>query len=631
MIIPARKYTPAPGAAFRFTPGEIRVFKRREKLSTADWAARYRVVVGGAKPGPWRNELNPCARGIMDALDAPHVREVYVCAAPQSVKTQSIINYLLRRVDQDPLPATYVMPDEKTAKKVMRRRLIPTIRATLRLAELLSLRADDTTHLGVLFVNGMELIGAWASSPAALSSDAVGLMILDEMNKFPPPTGAEPDPFALAEQRTNSFPDTYKIYGASTPTDEAGLITRAIATRADELRYYEAKCPVCGEYQRMLWANISWGNTRDPREVLRKGLARYHCQACGMAWDDHRRNVAVLNGRWASENPLPRPRVVAFHLPSWYCQPMSRAVGAFLHGQDDPGQLIVWVTQHCAEPWRETIVKKSESIILKRVSGYPALIVPPEVVALTAGIDMQKHGFWFVVRGWTEVLTSYLVQYGFVGNWEDLETLLWQTTYRIHDTNDTMGIWRAGLDTGGGQSPDGDWSRTEEAYQWLKRQPPGKVFGTKGATHVRSQLAAKRIKESRLETFPSSNKPIPGGLTLRFLDTGLYKELLHWRLELEPGKPQAFYVHDDIGADYIKQLLSEERARDRRGKAYWKQVHAQNHILDCEIIAASLADREWIPSLQMLAGALLKQRLEQKNNPTAPPRGARRVISQGVE
>jgi len=620
-----------------FTEGERRVFRIPERISTAEWAERHRMVVDGGRKSPWRNDLSPCAVGIMDALDEPFIREVYVQAAPQTVKTQAIFNYLMRRIDQSPTSAMVVMPDEHLQRRFFKRRLIPSIQATPRTAELLSPTLGDITRRSVAFINGMDIIGAWAGSAAVLASDAMELVILDEMNKYPEPVGDEPNAFDMAKQRTNSFPFTYKIYGGSTPTGERGLISDIIKKRADEIRHYYVRCPICGEEQPMIWANISWGDTRDPRKVMREKLARYNCRACGMQWDDDLRNRAVLatmNNGWRADEPIERPRVVAFRLPSWYVLSMSESVAAFLEGQDDPEKLKTWVTQHCAEEWKENAIKKTENAVLQRQSIYPALIVPPDVVALTAGIDVQKRGFWFVVRGWAEDLTSWLIQYGYLMSWSDVETLIYKTEYQIHNSQHTMRIWRAGIDTGGGETDDSDWSRTEEIYQWLRKQPAGsaqRVFGTKGATHIRS-LAAKRIKLSRIDTLPGSQKPIPGGLELRLLDTSQYKGLIHFRLgrkeQGDDGKPetQRYYVHRDIGIDYVRQLLAEEY-RMVKGKKYeWKQTYYQNHLLDCEVIAAACADSEWLPSIQMLAAYFRNQQ-----NPTATAgKTGRRILNPGV-
>jgi phage terminase large subunit GpA-like protein len=220
-----------------------------------------------------------------------------------------------------------------------------------------------------------------------------------------------------------------------------------------------------------------------------------------------------------------------------------------------------------------------------------------------------------VGRAWAEDLTSWLIQYGFLTDWAGVEALLFHTAYRVQDSERTMEIWRAAIDTGGGQTEDGEWTRTEEIYEWLRSNGRGRVFGTKGAS--RSQL--QRVRVTVIDKLPRSNLVIPGGLELRLLDSAAFKELLHFRLERgaaildEAGKKigekpesQRFYLHADTGVDYASQILAEELCRDRRGKKYWKRVRKANHLLDAECLAAACADSQWLPSLKMLAAWMKK-------------------------
>jgi phage terminase large subunit GpA-like protein len=619
---------PPPPDTFYFTPGERRVFKRKEKLTVSQWAARHRIITNGPITGPWRNEVTPYCVEPMDTLNLPWVRNVFLQWAPQIGKTQVAFNFLCYVVDQAPGPCMYVMPDEKVTKRISRRRIIPMFRGSPRIRELMSLRADDTTALSVQFINGTDLMMAWATSAAELASESVRYLIMDEVDKFPEFTGREADPLSLAEIRTNAYPHTKKILLLSTPTVEGNYITKAMDEDADEIRDYHARCPVCAEDQIMQFDNISWGKSRDPREVFRGRLARYYCAKCGMAWDDYLRDRAVAAGRWIARDPVERPSAVGFHLPSWYSPfiSLSAVAAAFLRGLDDPKKLMVFITQHKAEAWKETIIPKKESGVLEHKTDLPAGIVPADAVALTAGIDVQKAGFWFVVRAWAEDLTSWLIQYGYMTTWADIEALVFNTRYPVKDSAETMGIWRAAIDTGGGESESGEWTRTEEIYQWVRSRQPGRVFGTKGATHIRS-LALKRIKVTRIDTLPRSNKPIPGGLELRLLDTSQYKGLIHWRMERTEGESQRFFLHADTGVDYAHQLLAEELARDRRGRMYWKQKHKNNHLLDCECLAAACADSEWLPSLKMLAKHLKERTAEaRQEKPAADPINDRKQV-----
>ena len=630
-------HTPAPrtpglpppdSETFVFTPGERRVFRRRENLSTAQWAAKYRVVTSGNMPGRWRNDAVPYAIEPMDTLDLPHIRRVILMWAPQTAKTQVAFNFLGRRIDQEPGSCMYVGPDEKVTKRIVRKRVIPMFRRTPRLAELLGEGISETTTLSIQFVNGADLIVAWATSAAEISSESIEVLIRDELDKWPAYAGREADPIALTDVRTNAYPYTKKILDLSTPADESKYIGKEVENEADELRRYWAACPVCGEPQIMHFGQFDWPkNVKEPRKIVRERLANYQCEACGMAWDDHMRDMAVRRGFWRADNPIERPQVVAFHLPSWYSPSvsLSSVVAAYLRGLEDPGKLMVFVTQHKAEVWKDNAIPKEESKVLEHKTDIPPLIIPQEAVALTAGLDVQKMGFWFIVRAWAEDLTSWLIQYGFLSDWAGVEALLFQTAYRIQDSQNTMEIWRAAMDTGGGQTEDNVWTRTEEIYQWLRENGRGRVFGTKGAS--RPQL--QRVRPTIIDKLPRSNLIIPGGLEIRLIDTSAFKELIHFRLDrgmepiLDPQgqkigervQTQRFYLHAETGKDYAAQLLSEELRKDRRGKRYWKRVKTANHYLDCECLAAACADSSWLPSIRMMAAHLRRQKEQGSERP----------------
>jgi phage terminase large subunit GpA-like protein len=482
----------------------------------------------------------------MDTWDDPWIREIYLCFAPQTGKTQVAYNCVAASVARDWGPIFYVMPDEKVTKRMARRRIRPMFRLSPSLAELLSARVDDTTTLHIQFINGVDLMMAWATSAAELSSESAPVIVLDELDKFPPFAGREAAPVSLARIRANAYPLTYKLLGLSTPATEDKYIGTALEQECDEVRRYQAVCPVCGTAQVMEFERIVWPSAcRDPREIVRRRLAAYECVRCSMSWDDRLRDHAVKAGLalpghgWTASTPpgepakavapVERPRVVGFHLPSWYSPfvSLSAVAAAFLKGKDDPGKQMVFVTQHKAETFRAVVAPKEESKVLeRRVPDLPPGVVPPAAVAVTCGIDVQKYTFWFVVRAWAEDHTSWLIQYGELATWEDVEALVFRTRYPVAGTDETMGIWRAALDTGGGKTDD-DWTRTEEIYEWLRANGRGIAYGTKGAS--RQQL--KRVRLSVMDTFPHSRKPIPGGLELYLIDSDAFKGIIHWRLE----------------------------------------------------------------------------------------------------
>lgn len=616
--------TPLPlPYSFHFTPAESRVFRPRERLTVSQWAERHRIVTNGPMKGRWLNSTTPYLVEPMNCWNIPSIREIILCFAPQTGKTQVAFNCLDFSIDQDPGPAMYVMPDEKVTKRIAKRRIIPMFRSSPRLAELLSPRADNTTTLAINFKNGMDLMMAWATSAAELASEDVRYLILDETDKFPDFSGKEADPISLAKIRTNTYPFTKKILYISTPANDPSNIANLLIYEADEVRCYSVPCPHCGYFQVMDFEHITWPkNVYEPREITRKKLAHYSCDKCGMFWNDYMRNQAVKRGCWIpgilndkfewlpADRPIVRPQSIGFYFPSWYSPfvSFSEIVAAHIQGQEDPAKKMVFVTQHEAKPYKETVESKTESQLLTHKTALSSSVVPAIALALTAGIDTHKNGFKFTVFAWEEdenglSFTIHKIHHGVLATLKDVEMLIFETRYQIENSQSTMGIWRAAIDTGGG-GLDEESTMTEEVYQWLRGVRPGVIFGVKGASHRQMN----RVKLSTIDKFPHSNRPIPGGLELRILDVDQFKYLLHWRLSRKDEESQHIYLDADTGIDFAQEFLAEELIRDRRGHKKWKRIRSANHYLDASVYALACGDSEWMPSLKMLSTRIKQMR-----------------------
>jgi phage terminase large subunit GpA-like protein len=219
---------------------------------------------------------------------------------------------------------------------------------------------------------------------------------------------------------------------------------------------------------------------------------------------------------------------------------------------------------------------------------------------------MQKHGFFFTVHAWAENLDSWLIDYGYLATWADLERLIWQALYPVQGSSDAqvLPIWRAALDTGGGKTDNVDLTRTEEAYNWLRLQMPGRVHGVKGMSHSQT----RRIKPTVIDKLPHSSRPIAGGLEIRLVDSSQFKRLFHQRLDREPAEiGQHIFLHAATGADFAQQILAEELRRKGNHQEYWYQTRSANHYLDCTAYSLACVDAEWVVSFQVLARAMKAQ------------------------
>lgn len=600
-------------SGFTFTPSERLVLRAPERLTVSQWAARYRKVTTGSRPGPWRNDATPYLVGPMDALARSEVREVVCCFSPQSGKTQVAMNFIGWAACEEPDIMMIVLPDEKSALTYMKRRLVPMFRSSPRLARLLSPSSYDATRYRMTLVNGMEIFVAWAGSAAELASESARYVLFDETDKYPEFSGRESDPMSLARARQTTFPHTKKTVTISTPTTPEGNIWACLEKEADVVHDFHAVCPKCGAEQALVFDQVKWPQEiRDPRVMRLERPARYECAHCQAHWTDFQRNKAVSAGTWRARNDVPGAQVLGYHLPAM-CSPfvsLSETAAAFLAGLNDPAKKMFFITNHLTEPWRATIKPVEVEALEARRCDLPAGHVPYDAIALTLAADMQLRGFFYTVfahapdRGPEAPRRSWMIEHGQLGSWDDLKHMAIEARWPIlaedgQVSTATMGIWRAALDTGGGQGVEGEWSRTEEAYLWLRNMAashPSRVTGIKGASHRQSA----RVKRSQVDKLPGSNRPLPGGLVLFIVDTVSLKDTLFWRLSDESTQPVFF--HQGTDADFFEQLTAEQKTKDRRGVEKWTQVRKANHFLDCCMMTMAVIDSSWFPSLERLPG-----------------------------
>lgn len=599
---------------FRFSKAERKIFRKRKRIPVHKWCEQHRYVTMSTLPGKWKNEVTPYLADIMDASFFQSVQTVIICKAPQVGGSEAVNNCIGYAIDRDPGPVLYVFPDELTARENSQDRIQPMIGSSPRLRSYKTGYEDDSAILRINLQH-MPIYMAWARSAARLANKSIRYLVFDETDKYPVTAGKrEADPISLGEARTTTYNWNKKIWKISTPTTEDAPIWKALTIEAQVVFDYWVCCPLCGETQLMNFKQIKWPKEekRDPEEkshsidpelIEAENLAWYECEHCDGKWDDSMRDRAVRNGRWqdrkSGEGMMAylkknQPRKIGFYIPSWlsYFVPLAKIAAAFLRGLSDLEKFKDFKNKHEAVPWRQIILSTSEEKVLQARCDLPPQTVPEDAVGLTCGVDVQKRGFWFIVRAWAIDYTSWMIHDGFLGTWEDVEHLLFETAYPKANSDRSMRIFRAAVDTGGGKK-EGGISMTEETYWWLRKNATGRgcrVWGTKGSSRP---LAGKLNIGKALERTPSG-QPIPGGLRIILIDTMKAKDAYHYHLQRAVEKlPQGAYLHKDTGRDYASQILAEEKETNQKGAEEWVQKRADNHLFDCECLAMCCADPEW--------------------------------------
>ena len=625
-----------------FSSAEKRIFRKHKKIQGSRWAEMYRYVTMSVMPGRWKNETTPYLAGIMDASFYPSVRKIIICKAPQVGGTEAVLNCLGYVIDRDPGPALIIYPDELTAKENNQDRIQPMIMSSPRLKSYMTGTDDDVGMLRIK-LSHMLIYMAWARSASRLSNKPIRYVIFDETDKYPETAGKrETDPISLGESRQITYQHNSKTWEISTPTIEDGPISTALNKEAQVIFDYYVTCPYCGNHNKMNFNQIEWGHEETPgpdgkchslppEKIEAEKLAWYICEECKAKWSNYDRDRAIKRGTWRDRIngveinqylQINNPAKIGFHIPSIISPfvSLSQIAAADLKGRSDINKKKDYYNKHRAEPWKLFVLSKNEAQILASRCDLAPQTVPESAIALTCGVDVQKHGFWFVVRAWTSELSSWLIHYGFLETEEDVDRLIYETSYPVSDSGKTMRIFRAIIDTGGGKKTEYE-SMTEHTYYWLlkNRGRPhidGKgtvaVWGSKGATNPLPGML--KLGESIIST--PSGKKLPAALRLLHVDTHKAKDQYHFRLNLAAQEdtrhlPGAAFLHAKTGADYASHILAEEKKMIDKNIEEWVNEHQRpNHLFDADILAAACVEMEF-PGGGL---RLLAERLRQSNS-----------------
>jgi len=613
--------------AIEWLPEELDACRPPARMKISEWAAKYRVLSEhSAIKGPYQLAMVPFLVPMMNACADWDTDEIVFCKPAQIGGTDAILNIVGFYSDQDPSPIMVILADENTAKYVSTKKLTPMFRDSEHLRRLYNPNNFDKTEIDLL--NGGYIALGWASSVGMMATRPMRIVIFEEIDKpgyFV--TTREADALSLGRERTNTYPSGYlKHILSSTPTTAEGNIISELDS-CDIIFDWHVPCPRCGQFQPLRWSqdysygfsdglyrsddgmmrklgHVVWDGGRKASKKQILETARYECGECQAHWTTEEKNEAVRKGRSVPRTePTGFERKKGFHVNRIYSlfdggrldKLIERWVGIFkLSAEKKKKALQGFINSTLAEPFRLVVITSSQSKILNARCDLPAQTVPQAAVVLTAGIDVQKYGFWFVVRAWARDYVSWLIHYGFLGDWQELENLLFETAYPVQDAeNDqAMRIWRAAIDTGGGAKETG-MSMTEETYWWIRKNAVGRgcrVWGTKGASRP---LAGKVHIGKVLDKTPSG-RPIPGGLQNILVDSHKLKDLIYYRLgQAINGEEQSAYLHMDTDQRYSRQILADEKQLDKRGLEQWVQVGKDNHLLDAETLCHVVADPEW--------------------------------------
>lgn len=570
-------------------------------LTVSEFCDAELIVTTGPLAGThWQTDFAPYQRGPLDAFSEPGIEYVVVRSSAQVGKSSIAVAHVAYHIAHDPCPILIVEPTvDPMAKDFATNRLDPVIAASPILKDAVSKkRAKDSTNttLHKTFRGGALSIGG-ANSASSLAARSIRLLVLDEIDRYPPELPGEGSTINIALKRTAAYRGRRRILMLSTPTLKNAPID-AWFKRGDQRRFY-VPCPGCQHFHALEWRNVRWTDA-DP------GTARLHCPSCDHAIDDAER-VSILNlGEWRAEAPNPQnPAIASFHLWEAYSpfSSLREIVGSFLAARQaqkagDRAEMHTWQNTTLGEPIEKEQGEGVEAHALMRRREAYAAAVPAGAALLTLGVDTQDDRLEGLVVAWGPGEESWLVDRIRItgdtsqpGPWSQLDEVL-ARTYQ-HESGQRLPVYATCIDTAG--------HRTREAYRYVLghlRLAQRRVWAIIGRAGQRPIVSSPSPR-----TWGENQRPVD----LYTIGVDAAKSLIVARLGLdtaptpaegapEPAAPTGHsipgFVHlpDVEWADEeLAEQLTSERLVTRWSKGVpvqeWKQVRARNEMLDCSVYA----------------------------------------------
>lgn len=416
---------------------------------------------------PWQREV---ARSIGD----PRVERVTILKSARVGATQLMVAGIAHYALNDPAPQLVVMPSESDCKMLLASIIEPTFAASPVLRSALTENVSGRDTMLSRHYPGGSLALVSGASPKNLRARTARVLWLDEVDGLDMSAGDEGDPVSLAIRRTMTFGTRRKIVMASTPVDEA---TSRIARAYEEgdCRVWELPCPHCDDFHEVKWSMIQWPEGR-PED------AYFACPSCGGITEESGKPAMIERGRWRAT----RPEVQGHHsyrLNTFGASTLSTAAWGvlaieFLAAKLDPATLKTWINTVAGEVWRDESDGMDDADILSRLEPVGLDRIPSEVIALTAGVDVQHDRLEITTLGWTAedipVVLAHDVLWGDPFGpdlWLGLSDHLARTF--PHPAGGTLRYDACLIDSG-------DGATAEAVYEFARGRQTQRVFPCKG-------------------------------------------------------------------------------------------------------------------------------------------------------
>jgi len=537
------------------------------KLKLADWIEQNIVLPEGLTALPGKVRLWPYQRGIADAISDPEFERITVVKPVRVGFTMLLTGMIASYVANEPSPILALLPTEADCRDYVVSDLEPTFESTPVLRGLISAEADDSgrnTLMSRRFPGGSLKIVA-AKAPRNLRRHTARVLVIDEADGME--VTAEGSPLVLAERRTLSFANRKIILGSTPTIEETSHVLRSYAN--SDKRIFEVPCPSCGSFNEIQWGHIDF--EKGPE------YAAYRCPTCKDLIAERHKTAMVEQGHWRATAPHVKGHA-GFRLNALVSglanATWAKLAAEFLTAKDHVDQLQTFVNTILAQGWRESAEELDDAKLIARAEDFGLENIPPEVLLITAGCDVQDDRVEITFLGWTRdnglLVLHHVVVWGNSledGTWAEVDEVL-KTTFR-HPRGGVLKVAAAAIDSG-------DGGITEVVYKFCGPRFNRKIFAIKGDGGKRPIIT------------PAAKQKIDRGL--RLFIVGVDEIKAHLMMRMSRGETVRF--SKSLEPVWYEQVTSERRViRYVKGmpvRRFERKTGAKAEALDCLVYAFAI-------------------------------------------
>jgi len=608
--------------------------------------------------GYYRVDYVPYFWGVMHALDSQVSWMVVMQKAAQIGWTVLLAADICKVAVTDPARVLMLFPKDEKGRLFMDEKLVPIIEgspAVNRVVDVTTSRKGGSRATRKKFPGG-EVRTVGSNSVSNVKSTTAARGYVEEPDDTNKDVGDQGDSIRHLRERLKRMRKKKLIIGGTPAVADLSQVEHY--TKLGTMRILPVTCHDCSDSHVLDWENVSWltkesGTAHPVFGLNQPDTAVYTCPHCGSAWDDHRRQMNILQTcKAARENGDEfagwvktqcgdgfdwdeiEPIETFYELSELYvCIPgtgLSDVVRDFLEAEHeaesgDESARIVFQNNKLGRPYQYAANQLLDHEKLEEAAeDYPELHCPAGGLLVTVGIDVQHDRLAVTIRAYGRNEESWQMHWGEIDGdpadkkdacWDALDKLIFQGFQ--HERFGEIRAAAVSID-----SSDGGTSNA--VYHWVrtrsKKYRAVLIMAIKGDSN---DMGSKEIfTQPRQVDFNNPKRRTKAdrfGVRVFLVGTHKAKDLIAKRL-----LGSSAYMHSckHVRQDYWEQVTAEVKApsKKHRGKLVWQpRPGKRNEGLDTEVYALHAAHAKGMHKLTDAKWSEIESRLGQRTLFTEQP------------